>query len=133
MCLFKCLTELLSENSLAVNVLTSPKNSWNLQKSTFILLFLHSEPYWVRKTYFQSDLRFYYCSITHWLETTTILVVIDGIYGYQFISISLKVHKPFVLFCLHFWNLNEIYNVLKKKGVTRQVFLNLLTLKNVLI
>ena len=52
MCLFKCITVLLSENPLAVNVLTSPKNSWNLQKSTFILLFLHSQPKWVRKSLF---------------------------------------------------------------------------------
>ena len=58
MCLIKCITGFLSENTLAVNVLTSPKNSWNLQKSTFILLFLHSEPNWVRKTYFWLDLRF---------------------------------------------------------------------------
>ena len=40
MCLFKCITGLVSENHLTVNVLTSPKNSWNLQKSTFILLFI---------------------------------------------------------------------------------------------
>ena len=25
-------------------------------------------------------------------------------------------HKPFVLFCLHIWNLNEVYNVVKKKN-----------------
>ena len=44
MYLFKCITGLVSENPLAVTVLTSPKNSWNLQKSTFIILFHHSEP-----------------------------------------------------------------------------------------
>ena len=33
MCLFKCITRLLSENPLAVNVLTSSKNSWNLEKN----------------------------------------------------------------------------------------------------
>ena len=32
MCLLKCITLLLSENPFAVNVLTNPKNSWNLQK-----------------------------------------------------------------------------------------------------
>ena len=32
MCLFKCITSLVSENPFAVNVLTNPKNSWNLQK-----------------------------------------------------------------------------------------------------
>ena len=52
MCLFKCRTELLPENPLTVNELTSPKNSLYLQKSTFILLFGHSELKWVRKSYF---------------------------------------------------------------------------------
>ena len=52
MCLFKCITGLVSEKLLAVNVLTSRKNSWNLQKSTFIVLFYHSQPDWVRKSYF---------------------------------------------------------------------------------
>ena len=42
MCLFKCKTGSVSENPFAVNVLTSSKNCWNLQKSTFILLFHHS-------------------------------------------------------------------------------------------
>ena len=43
-------------------------------------------------------------------------------------------HKPFVLFCLRFWNLNEISDVLKKKlSVIGQVFLKLLSPKDVLI
>ena len=32
MCLFKCITSLVSENPFAVNVLTNRKNSWNMQK-----------------------------------------------------------------------------------------------------
>ena len=47
-CLLKCLKGLVSENPLAVNVLMSSKNYWNLQKSTFILLFHHSQANWVR-------------------------------------------------------------------------------------
>ena len=31
-------------NPLAVNVLMSPKNSWNLHKGTFIILFHYSRP-----------------------------------------------------------------------------------------
>ena len=50
MCLFKWIRGLLSENPLAVNVLTSHKSSWNRQKTTFNLLFLHSEPNWVFST-----------------------------------------------------------------------------------
>ena len=39
--LLKCINGLVSENPTVVNVLTSPQNSWNLQKSTVILLFNH--------------------------------------------------------------------------------------------
>ena len=35
MCLFKCIAGLISEKLIAVNVLTSPKNSCNMQKRTF--------------------------------------------------------------------------------------------------
>ena len=52
MCLFKCVAKLLSENDLAVKELTILKNSWNVQKSTFLLVFHHSEPNWARKSYF---------------------------------------------------------------------------------
>ena len=37
--LFKCITGLVSENLLEVNLLTRPKNSWNLQKSIISAFF----------------------------------------------------------------------------------------------
>ena len=112
--LFKCITGLLFETPLAVNVLNAPKNFWNLQKITFTLLFLHSEHNWVRKSYFHWDHRFQDCLITRWLETTSTLLVIERIYVCQCKWNSPKMDKPFALFCLRFWNLNEISNVLKK-------------------
>ena len=134
MCLFKCITGLVSENPLAVNVLTSFKNSWNLQESTFVLSFIHSKLNWVRKSYFQSDLRFSDCLITRWLETTSILVIMDKIDRYQFIWNYPKNRRVLAIFVLHFWYLNEISNVLNKnKSLLGQVFLKLLTLKYVLI
>ena len=63
-CLLKCIKGLVSENPLAVNVLTSPKNCWNLQKSTFNLLSHHFEPAWVRKSHFQWDPGFQNCLLT---------------------------------------------------------------------
>ena len=105
--LFKCITGLLPENPLAVNVLTSPQNSLNHQKSTFILIFLHSEPNCVRKSYFQLELRFYDCSITPWLETTSILLVIERIYRYKFKSKYLKNYKPLALLCWNFWIIHK--------------------------
>ena len=134
MCLFKCITGLVSENPLAVNVLTSFKNSRNLQESTFVLSFIHSKLNWVRKSYFQSDLRFSDCLITRWLETTSILVIMDKIDRYQFIWNYPKNRRVLAIFVLHFWYLNEISNVLNKnKSLIGQVFLKLLTLKYVLI
>ena len=50
--LIKCIKCPVSENPSAVNILTSPKNCCNLQKITFILLFHHAEPNWVRKSHF---------------------------------------------------------------------------------
>ena len=76
-----------------MNVLTSRKNSSNLQKSAFLLLFHHSGPYSIRKSYFQWDLGLYNCLITRWLETMSILVVMNGVYRHQFKSIYLQNRK----------------------------------------
>ena len=53
--------------------------------------------------------------ITRWLETTSILVVMERIYGYQFKSNFLNNHRIFAIFFLYFWYLHEICNLLKKK------------------
>ena len=60
-------------------------------------------------------MRFYNCLITRWLETTSVLVVIERIYSYQFKSNYLKNHRLFAAFFLHFWYIYGIYNVLQKK------------------
>ena len=75
-CLLKCIKGLVSENPLAVNVLTSPKNCWKLQKSTSTKLSHHFERVWVRKGHFQLHPRFKDCLLTRWLPTAGILVVI---------------------------------------------------------
>ena len=115
MCLFKCIARLLFQNPVTVNGLTSIKNSWDLPKSTFILLFHDAEQSWVRKSLFQSDLRFLDCLKTRWLDATSILVVIGKIYRYHFESNYLKNHKPFALLCLNVWNLHELSIVLQTK------------------
>ena len=134
MCLFKCITGLVSENPLAVNVLTSLKNSWNLHEKTFVLSFIHSELNWVRNTYFSSYLRCSVSLISRWLEYTSILVIMERIYCYQFKSNYLKSRRVFAIFVFHCWYLHEISNVLEKNmSLVGQVFLKLLTLKDVLI
>ena len=52
MCLFKCIAGILSENTLAVNVLPSSKNSWNQQTSNFILFFHYPDQNCVLKNLF---------------------------------------------------------------------------------
>ena len=134
MCLFKCIRGLLSENPLPMNVLTSPKNSWNPQKSTFIIPFLHSWQNWVRKSYFQSDHRLFDCLITPWLETASILVVIQIIDRYQHLSNYRKNHRAFATFFFAFlvstWNFQCF-----EKNMSRifQVFVKLLTPKYALV
>ena len=118
MCLFKCITGLVSENPLAVNVLSSPKNLWNPQKSTFILLLLHFKSNWGIKSCFESDQRFKGCLLTRGLSTASILLVIERIYCYQLKSNDLKNHRLFAKFLLHFWYLHKISNVLKEKWVS---------------
>ena len=83
---------------LAVNVLTIPKNRWNLEKHTFILVFHHCEPSYVRKKFFLSDMKFYDCLLTRWLPTTSILVVIERIYCYKIKYNYLNNQKLFLFF-----------------------------------
>ena len=101
MCLFTCITGLASEKVLAVNVLMSPKNSCNMQKRTFILLFRPFETNCVRKGYFSSYLRVYDCLITRWLPTTRALVLIERIYSNQMKPNYLKNRELF----LHFFKI----------------------------
>ena len=134
MCLFKCMTGFLYENPLAVKVLTNLKNSWILQKSSFILVFSHSEPNLVRTSYFESDMRFWDSLLTRWLPTTSILVVVERIYRYQFKSNYLKNHKFFAAFFFAFLESTLNFQCSEKKmSLIGQVFLKLLTPKDVLI
>ena len=133
MCWFKCIRGFVFQNSLAVNVLTSPKNSWHLQKGTFILLSHHSEPNWVTESYLSSDLRFEECLLRSWVPTTSILVVIERIYHYQFKSNYLKNHKFFAAFFCIFRICIKFPMFWKKMSFIGQVFLKLLTPKDVLI
>ena len=134
MCLFKCTRGLVCENSLAVNVLTSRKNSWNLEKSTFIPPFLHSQLNWVTKNHFPSDLKFYDCLITRGMEIASILLVIERIYRYQFKSNYLKNERVFAwifsAFLVARWNFEWSE---KNMSLIGQVFLKLFIPKYVLI
>ena len=102
-------------NPIATNLLETTENSWDLQKRTFIPFFRPFEPNWVTKSYFQWNLRFQDCLITRWLQTASTHVLIERIYCYQHNSNYLKNRKFFATFFLHFRNLQQIPNVLRKK------------------
>ena len=104
LCLFNCITGLVSESAFTLNLLTSLKNSWNLQKSTCLLLFNNSEPNWVRKSSFSPDLRFQNCLITRWLPTTSILLVKEWICSYQF-------HKNYLKTIIFWPNFPSIFTI----------------------
>ena len=134
MCLFKCITGLVSEKPIAVNVLTSPKNSCNMQKTTFILVIRPFEPNWVRKGYFSSDLRFSDCLITRWLPTTSSLVLIERIYSYQIKPNYLKSPQLFAASFFEFLESALNFQCFEKKmSLIAQVFLKLLTPGDVLV
>ena len=69
------------------------------------------------------------------MPTASVLVVIEGIYRYQFKSNYLKNHRLFAafffFFFLHVWYLYQISNVLEKNEPQRASVLKLLTQENV--
>ena len=116
-------------------VLASLKIPWNLEQRSFILPFHHSDPKWARKSHYESDLRFQDCLLTRWLPTTSILVVLERTYRYQFKSNYLKNHKFFPQFFLLFLAFLESTLSFKcsEKNISliAQVFLKLLSPKYV--
>ena len=104
-----------------------PQKVLKIAKKYFDPAIYYSEWNWVWKSFFQSDLRFYDCLITRWLETTSILVGIERIYRYQFKSNYLKNHRPFAafFFCI-FGIYMEFTMFFKKNKPHSQVFLKLL-------
>ena len=72
-------------------------------------------------------------SLTRWLPTTSILVVIERIYGYQFKLNYLKNQKIFAAFFCSFRVYIKFPMFWKKMSLIGQIFLKLLTPKNVLI
>ena len=119
------------ENLLAVNVLRSWKNS--LRKVFLFYFFIILTEIESEKVTFNLGLRFKDCLITHWLPTTSILVVIERIYRYQFKSIYLKNHPSLSYFYLVFGMNIKFPMLWKKMRLLGQVFLNWLTPKDVLI
>ena len=110
-CLVKRLKGLASGDHSVINVLMGSKHCW-CQHGTTIFLFLHEfEMNWVGKCLpLGND-----CFLTRWLPMTSVPVAKCRFSNNKFKRLYLKTEKLFVDFLLHFWNVHEIENILKKK------------------
>ena len=97
-----------------VNMLKGSKHLWNLHESSFINFFCHSEESWLGKPLCYWYLNSYDSFLKHWLSMTSILFVIFGVCRNYIKCNYLKDLKHFVRFSVHFWNLHQIFNILKK-------------------
>ena len=91
-----------------------PKHCWNLTPSTFVKFIDHWPVKWVRKRLSYWHAKSWDCLLTHWLPMKSILFLIEAFLRYQF-RCSYFRHKNLCLsFLLHYWNLDEILNILKE-------------------
>ena len=132
MSLLKCIKSLLSENPWAVNVFISPKNCWNLQKSTFILPFHNSD---------QNSLKMSFLVRSEILELLVNMLTTIAEYSCSnrenlVLPIPMELSKKLQISSQMFiaiWELKLNLKHFPKKTLKAQVFLKLLTLKYVLI
>ena len=92
-----------------------PKYCWYLHHITFFIFIDPSQVNWVGKGPSYWHEKSWVSILTHWLPMKSILFLIETIQRYQFKCNYLRNKKLFLNFLLHFWNLSEILNVLKKK------------------
>ena len=105
---------LASADHSIINVLTGSKHCWN-QHGTTIFLFLHEfEINWVGKSLPLSHLKSSDCLLTRWLPMRSIPGAKCRFPNNKFKRFYLKKERLFVEFFSHFWNVHEIYNILKK-------------------
>ena len=113
----KCLKSVIWGHGWTVNMLKGPKHWLSLYGSDFIVYSYHSDrnkngkfiPWW----YLKSE----HCLLIYWQPITSTLFLIGRSYlRNKKLSKNLSKKKDiFLIFLLHFWNLNQISNILKKK------------------
>ena len=91
------------------------KPCWNLYDSIFIIFIVQCQVNWVGKSICFWHPKSWDFLLTHWLPIKSILFLIETIERYQFRCNYLGNKTLFLNFLLHFWNLNQILNSLKKK------------------
>ena len=114
-CLLKRLKGLASAHHSVINVLTGWKHCWSQHGTTIFLFFPEFEINWVGKCLPYSHLKSSDSLLTRWLPMTSIPVAICRFSYNNMKSLYIKKEWLFLDFLLHFWNVHEIYNILKKK------------------
>ena len=115
MLLLKRLEGLASEHHSVMNVLTGSKHRWKQQGITIILFANEFRVKSVGKGLLYPDHKSSDCLLTHWLPMTSIPAAIDRIFCNNFKRFDIKNARLFLDTLFHFWNVHEIYNILKKR------------------
>ena len=111
----KCLKSPVSDDPLTSNMVNVQKRSWNQHHSIFSIFIDHRQVNWVPKSLSSIHVKSWDCFLTHWLTMKSILFLIETIERYQFRCNYLRKKEHFLNFLLHFWNVYQILNILKKK------------------
>ena len=128
----KYLKSLLSGNPSTSNMVNGPKHRWNLNGSTFTIFTDPCEEFWGWQSPSEWHRKSWDCLLTHWLPMTSILFLTEATYCNIFIYNYVRNEKYFLIFFLHFLNLDSILNTFKKKmTLIANVFFNLPTPKYV--
>ena len=99
-------------------MLTGSKHCWSQHGTTIFLFFHEFEINWVGKSLPESHRKSSYCLLTRWLPMTSIPVAICRYSGKNLKRFYLDKEKYFTNFWLHFWNMHEICNILKKRTIS---------------
>ena len=111
----KSLKSIVSEDPSTSNIVNVPKHWRNVNHRTFNIFIDYHQVNWVSKWVSYWHTKSWDCFFTHWLPKKSIFFLIKTIQPYQFRCNYLRNKKLFMNFLLHFLNLEEILNNLKKK------------------
>ena len=113
-------------------MLRGSKHRWKWQGTTIILFPHEFQVNWLEKRVPYCDHKSEDCLLTHWLLMTSIHSAIWRTFCNNFQRFYLKNGRRFLDYLLIFWNVHEIYHILKKRmRVLAFLFPKLLFRKNV--
>ena len=98
-------------------MLKGPKLLQKEHQSTFIISFPHFERTWFGKYLSQLYVKSYGYFVTNWLPMTIIVFESVRIYHPRFKCKCLKNQKLFIMFSFLFFNLHQVFNILREKMI----------------